>query len=601
MSSTDTSRIPVISSGIHNTNLNCWLSALLQLLFHLFVEKNNLMILFQNCFLQLKNQRSTYDSNEEFRRLFVVISIFSQIFAELSNKTTITTITDIDYGDIFHSLFPNDVLRPGLLNDPHEAFSNLLQLIDLVIDLKPNGKADFPQLIAFKLAFSFFEKTTYFGEGNVVLRTNISTETFLEVPEFIQDLTNPLSSVREIIGYMHEPVPSSPGDDMIDITDDKGVIKTKKYNQIERLPLVPDTNQSLFINLGMYRNKVFSVKGRIENIRNNKKIFINKLIIVWNEEGGKYVDKKYILNGIICYHSMHYYYVTCDKSGKPVYEYNDNKITRVDPLMYYAELCDTASILVYVPIHLSDEEENKLIADDQKDYKYLETIFSTSTGSTSTSSTSTGSTSTSTGSTSTSSTGSTSTGSTSTGSTSTGSTSTSTGSTGSTSTGSTSTGSTSTGSTDSTSTGSTSTGSTPKYSPPPPPISGKSIRRSISSVSDLSDSSGGLDFDLVMNTFNEYFYNSSTPNIQGKYIVDSVKKKHMFNLFDMEENMKEKYKQSIMSSTKKFKTSEKRNERINSDKIEETEEFYNKREQLFSNTKKPKPQKYSMNYFNDDK
>ena len=104
-----------------------------------------------------------------------------------------------------------------------------------------------------------------------------------------------------------------------------------------------------------------------------------------------------------------------------------------------------------------------------------------------------------------------------------------------------------------------------------------------------------------MNTFNQYFYESATPLIQGKYIVDTVKKKHMFNLFDMEENMKEKYKQSIMSSTKKFKTSEKRNERINSDKIEETEEVYNKREQLFSNTKKPKPQKYSMNYFNDDK
>lgn len=97
----------------------------------------------------------------------------------------------------------------------------------------------------------------------------------------------------------------------------------------------------------------------------------------------------------------------------------------------------------------------------------------------------------------------------------------------------------------------------------------------------------------------DYFFTNLSGSDIGKTIVNSVTDKEIYDLFYMEENMKQKYNKSIESNTEQFNDTFSSNTK-STDKEVDIENTYNIREQLFSTKKESPTQKYSMFYYNTD-
>jgi len=311
---------PPKNDGIRNNFMNCWLSALLQMMVNwpTFNHNNTNTVL-----PLLQAQYRNYQTNNSFMRLLQVITVLNTILPELEREGHQYNLTAIQYNTIMDSLLPTQ--RPGDFQDFNESFQKFMELVIEVIQLDPAFFADII-LVEFS-RFMFTKKEVYYQCDDPSIAYQGLPNTQETVLLFYELNTDYITDVQELLEKSKEP----------NVFDVPKVVDGINY-----------CSNSYNYNLNINNNTL------LISFSNNRRkcIYPNPILFVSKDQryhDGSLVPNQvlYIINGVICYTGAHYYYVSFDDNGTPLYEYDDANVSNVtDFNKIYTEMV-FASYLIY--------------------------------------------------------------------------------------------------------------------------------------------------------------------------------------------------------------------------------------------------------------
>jgi hypothetical protein len=313
-----------LNDGIVNNFMNCWLSALLQMMIHWPAFDTNIR---DNIYPLLQAQSAT-NRDPNFIRLFNVIQVLNTILPQLRRPGHQYDLTAADYNTIMDNLLPTQVGHA--FQDFDESFQMLMELITEVFDL---DRRIFRNLQLFKAIFTFFnDEVNYQCDNLSIGYYEQHVETILT---FYELNTNYVTSAQELLRKAQE----------------RKVIPPRRINGINycnntHTYEVTPRNTILLISFSNNRHKC---------IYPNPILFVRKTQLNLDGTYNILDDYPYIINGAICYTGAHYYYISFDENGIPRYEYDDTRVTNVNDFdriyteMVFASYIDYTGDLARIP------------------------------------------------------------------------------------------------------------------------------------------------------------------------------------------------------------------------------------------------------------
>lgn len=311
--------LPPMNAGIRNNFMNCWLSALLQMMAHLTEFNDQIAHILP--FL-VRDNIPPYNTNNSFIKLLSIIRVLHTILPQLRINGTQYNLTVAEYDTIMDGLLPNQLGHR--FQDFDESFREFMVIVNAVLYL---DFFHFDYLLEFDNTFTVNTIEALQSCNDPTVTYEVQPAQINPILTFYELNTGYVTSVQDLFTKAGE---------FTNKIDPRLINGINYCHNMHTYRTSPD---SIFLLISFSNN-------RHKCIYPNPIIFVDKMIL----RDGRYIGNNivpYIIDGAICYTGAHYYYISFDDNGTPLYEYDDDDVTNVtDFNKIYTEMV-FASYLIY--------------------------------------------------------------------------------------------------------------------------------------------------------------------------------------------------------------------------------------------------------------